>query len=64
MLHQDTPDSTQLRRSKAKVARQRHGLQPELGGEGVAIHVDVRYLLWNMTEADGAAHLVEEMGVR
>ncbi len=29
-----------------------------------SIHVDVRYLLWNMTEADGASHLVEEMGVR
>jgi hypothetical protein len=29
-----------------------------------AIHADVRYLLWNMTEADGASHLVEEMGVR
>jgi hypothetical protein len=29
-----------------------------------AIHADVRYLLWTMTEVDGAAHLVEEMGVR
>jgi hypothetical protein len=29
-----------------------------------AIHVDVRYMLWNMTEADSASHLVEEMGVR
>jgi hypothetical protein len=29
-----------------------------------SIHADVRYLLWNMTEADGASHLVEEMGVR
>ena len=29
-----------------------------------SIHADVRYLLWTMTEVDGAAHLVEEMGVR
>lgn len=29
-----------------------------------SIHVDVRYLLWVMSEVDGAAHLVEEMGVR
>jgi hypothetical protein len=29
-----------------------------------SIHADVRYMLWNMTEADGASHLVEEMGVR
>jgi len=29
-----------------------------------AIHADVRYLLWTMTEVDGAAHLVLEMGVR
>ena len=28
-----------------------------------AIHVDVRYLLWTMAEVDGAAHLLEEMGV-
>jgi hypothetical protein len=29
-----------------------------------SISVDVRYMLWTMTEADGAAHLVEEMGIR
>ena len=29
-----------------------------------SIHVDVRYLLWVMGEVDGAARLVEEMGVR
>ena len=29
-----------------------------------SIHADVRYLLWTMTEVDGARHLVEEMGVR
>jgi hypothetical protein len=29
-----------------------------------SIHADVRYLLWTMSEVDGAAHLVEEMGVR
>jgi len=28
-----------------------------------SIHADVRYLLWVMTEVDGAAHLVHEMGV-
>jgi len=28
-----------------------------------SIHVDVRYLLWVMTEVDGASHLVREMGV-
>jgi hypothetical protein len=29
-----------------------------------SIHADVRYLLWVMSEVDGASHLVEEMGVR
>jgi len=29
-----------------------------------SIHADVRYLLWVMTEVDGAQPLVEEMGVR
>ena len=29
-----------------------------------SIHVDVRYLLWVMSEVDGAAHLVREMGVQ
>ena len=29
-----------------------------------SIHADVRYLLWTMTEVDGARQLVEEMGVR
>jgi len=29
-----------------------------------SIHADVRYLLWTMSEVDGALHLVEEMGVR
>jgi hypothetical protein len=28
-----------------------------------SIHADVRYLLWVMTEVDGASHLVREMGV-
>ena len=28
-----------------------------------SIHVDSRYMLWTMTEVDGAAHLVREMGV-
>ncbi len=28
-----------------------------------SIHVDSRYMLWNMTEVDGAAHLVKEMQV-
>jgi hypothetical protein len=28
------------------------------------IHADVRYLLWVMSEVDGAVHLVREMGVR
>jgi len=27
------------------------------------IHVDSRYFLWTMSEVDGAAHLVEEMGL-
>jgi hypothetical protein len=29
-----------------------------------SIHVDVRYLLWTMSEVDGASHLVDEMGIR
>ncbi len=29
-----------------------------------SIHVDVRYLLWVMSEVDGASRLLEEMGVR
>jgi hypothetical protein len=29
-----------------------------------SIHVDVRYLLWTMAEVDGAAHLVNEMGIQ
>jgi Peptidase S46 len=29
-----------------------------------SIHADVRYLLWTMTEVDGAGHLVLEMGIR
>jgi hypothetical protein len=29
-----------------------------------SIHADVRYLLWTMSEVDGASHLVEEMGIR
>jgi hypothetical protein len=29
-----------------------------------SIHADVRYLLWTMSEVDGASHLVAEMGVR
>jgi hypothetical protein len=28
-----------------------------------SIHVDSRYLLWNMAEVDGATHLLKEMGV-
>jgi hypothetical protein len=29
-----------------------------------SIHADVRYMLWVMSEVDGAAHLVQEMGIR
>ncbi len=29
-----------------------------------SIHVDVRYLLWTMSEVDGASHLIREMDVR
>jgi hypothetical protein len=29
-----------------------------------SIHVDVRYMLWVMSEVDGAGHLLGEMGVR
>ena len=29
-----------------------------------SIHADVRYMLWVMSEVDGAAHLIREMGVR
>ena len=29
-----------------------------------SIHADARYMLWVMTEVDGAAHLVKEMGIR
>jgi hypothetical protein len=29
-----------------------------------SIHVDVRYMLWAMTEVDGAGRLVEEMGLQ
>ncbi|HUB83885.1 MAG TPA: S46 family peptidase [Bryobacteraceae bacterium] len=28
-----------------------------------SIHVDVRYMLWNMAEVDGAANLLAEMGI-
>jgi hypothetical protein len=28
-----------------------------------SIHVDSRYMLWNMAEVDGATHLLKEMGV-
>lgn len=28
-----------------------------------SIHVDSRYMLWNMAEVDGAANLREEMGI-
>ncbi len=28
-----------------------------------SIHVDSRYMLWNMTEVDGAANLLKEMGI-
>ena len=28
-----------------------------------SIHVDSRYMLWNMAEVDGATHLIKEMGV-
>ena len=28
-----------------------------------SIHVDIRYVLWMMSEVDGAGHLLEEMGV-
>ena len=29
-----------------------------------SIHADVRYMLWVMTEVDGAEHLIREMGVK
>jgi hypothetical protein len=29
-----------------------------------SIHADVRYMLWVMSEVDGAAHLVREMGIQ
>jgi hypothetical protein len=29
-----------------------------------SIHADVRYMLWVMTEVDGAGHLVREMGIQ
>ena len=29
-----------------------------------SIHVDSRYMLWNMTEVDGASRLVKEMNPR
>jgi len=29
-----------------------------------SIHADVRYMLWVMSEVDGASHLVQEMGVK
>jgi hypothetical protein len=29
-----------------------------------SIHVDSRYMLWTMSEVDGAAHLIEEMGIK
>jgi hypothetical protein len=29
-----------------------------------SIHADVRYMLWVMSEVDGASHLIQEMGVR
>jgi hypothetical protein len=29
-----------------------------------SIHVDVRYMLWVMSEVDGASHLIQEMGVK
>jgi hypothetical protein len=28
-----------------------------------SIHVDARYMLWNMAEVDGATHLLKEMGI-
>ena len=28
-----------------------------------SIHVDIRYMLWNMAEVDGAANLLQEMGI-
>ena len=28
-----------------------------------SIHVDTRYMLWNMAEVDGASHLLKEMGI-
>ncbi len=29
-----------------------------------SIHVDARYMLWTMSEVDGATHLLSEMGIR
>ena len=31
--------------------------------KGRSIHVDVRYLLWVMSQVDGAQNLLDEMGV-
>ena len=28
-----------------------------------SIHVESRYMFWNMCEVDGAAHLLKEMGI-
>jgi hypothetical protein len=28
-----------------------------------SIHVDSRYMLWDMTEVDGAVNLLKEMGI-
>ena len=29
-----------------------------------SIHVDARYMLWTMTEVDGAANLLKELGIK
>jgi hypothetical protein len=29
-----------------------------------SIHVDARYMLWTMTEVDGATNLIRELGIK
>ncbi|MGD0310619.1 MAG: S46 family peptidase [Acidobacteriota bacterium] len=29
-----------------------------------SIHVDSRYMLWNMAEVDGAANILQELGIK
>ena len=49
MVDQDLLDSADLDRAESEAAGQRDRLQPELGREVVAVHVDVRWLVRLMT---------------